>query len=255
MCCALHGAGRFGALFCVVCHGVMAVPDLHTLPRVYVPDPLAAGVRARLSEASLRHIRASLRRPEGAQLRAFNGADGEWLARIEGAFIVSLEQVRAQPAPAPGPTLLFAPIKREPRSFLISQAVELGAGALRPVMTARTQGGAVRALGKLGAKVAGAVEQSERLVFPEVFPVTPLRQALSEWPESAPLYVCLERRSAGGAAYIGDVAPGPGAGFLVGPEGGFDPQEMQYLEGLAECRAQPRARDYLCNTLPHRRAA
>jgi len=218
--------------------------DLHTLPRVYVSGALSPGARMPLTTGQARHLRGALRLRDGAGVRAFNGHDGEWACALDGDALHAERCVRPQPAPGPGVTLLFAPIKKERCAALIASAVELGATDLRPVRTARTLGQAAAALTpeRLAAKAAGAAEQSERLSLPATRPMEPLRAALAAWPpDGPPLYLCLERRAGGGAPYIGALNIAAPCAFLIGPEGGFDAAERAFLEDVAATHPAARA--------------
>lgn len=215
----------------------MSDPDTYLLPRLYETGDLTKGALMRLTPAQERHLLGALRVREGRQCRVFNGREGEWLATVEGKALRIHKLLRPQPTPAPAPTLLFAPIKKERCSVLIEKAVELGAGVLVPVRTARTQGQAIAALApdKLLARTIGAAEQAERLILPTLYPLESLKAAverLSCGPGN--LYVCLERAEGAGAPYIGDITFTCPCAFLIGPEGGFDAAERTYLEGLTK---------------------
>ena len=47
-------------------------------PRLYVDQPLAAGVKLALDGAHINYLRNVLRLKPGDQVLAFNGHDGEW---------------------------------------------------------------------------------------------------------------------------------------------------------------------------------
>src|SRR5207248_3880185 len=88
----------------------------------------------------LRHV---LRLGAGAVVTAFNERDGEWLCRLteqgrRGTTLLPEKQLRTAEA-EPDLWLMFAPIKRARLDWLVEKATELGAAALVPVWTARTQ--------------------------------------------------------------------------------------------------------------------
>ena len=105
----------------------------------------------------------------GAAVAAFNAVDGEWLCRIaeigkRGGHLTIDRQLRS-PEPEPDLWLLFAPIKRARLDWLVERATELGASALLPVWTTRTQAERLN-LDRLRAHAIAAAEQSERLSVP-----------------------------------------------------------------------------------------
>ncbi|MCK6451820.1 MAG: 16S rRNA (uracil(1498)-N(3))-methyltransferase [Alphaproteobacteria bacterium] len=216
----------------------MAVERIET--RIHVEDALAEGATVGLGPERAHFLKHVLRLAPGAELALFNGRDGEYRARLDGvgkgwASLAVLEQRRA-PAPEPDLWLVFAPLKFARIDFLAQKATELGVSALVPVFTRRTVVERVN-LDRLRANAVEAAEQSERLSVPEVHEARRLDQAIGHWPEGRRLYVCAER---GGAVPIAralaDCLAGPAANlpaaFLIGPEGGFDPAELDALVKL-----------------------
>jgi 16S rRNA (uracil1498-N3)-methyltransferase len=136
------------------------------------------------------------------------------------------------PEPEPDLWLLFAPIKRGRIDWLVEKATELGASALLPVWTTRTQPERLN-LERLRAHAIEAAEQSERLSVPELRSPEALGRVLAAWPAERRLIVCDE---SGAGEPIGAVAArlpvGPMA-LLVGPEGGFDQTELDALGKLS----------------------
>jgi 16S rRNA (uracil1498-N3)-methyltransferase len=179
-----------------------------------------------------------MRRRAGDALRLFNGRDGEWTATIlkpsRKIVCVALgAQTRPQDA-VPDLTLLFAPLKKTPLGFLIEKATELGVARLQPVVTARTQMRA--APERMRAHAIEAAEQSWRLSVPEIAPALALEAALAGWPSASPILYCDERRHAAPALVALQNASGrkwAPWGILIGPEGGFDPEEQALLSGVA----------------------
>ena len=204
--------------------------------RLYVTAPLAPGAQVELSAGQAHRLRAVLRLSTGAAIAAFNAADGEWLCRIvefgknDGRLVVEL-RLRSAGA-EPDLWLLFAPIKRARLDWLVEKATELGASALTPVWTMRTQAERLN-LERLRAHAVAAAEQSERLSVPELRPPEALDQMLAAWPAGRRLVVCDET---GAGEPIGKAVTrlslGPAA-LLVGPEGGFDQTELDALGKLS----------------------
>src|SRR4029077_10887173 len=85
----------------------------------------------------------------------------------------------------------FAPIKRARLDWLVEKAAELGAAALLPVWTMRTQPERLNQE-RLRALAIAAVEQSERLSVPDIRMPEPLDTLLAAWPAERRLIVCDE---------------------------------------------------------------
>ncbi len=114
-----------------------------------------------------------MRRGPAAPLRLFNGADGEWLARIatmkRGSAALTVERRLRPQAAEPDLWLAFALLKRDATDFVAQKATELGVSALLPVTTERTNAERVN-VARLTAIATEAAEQSERLSVPRIAP-------------------------------------------------------------------------------------
>lgn len=205
--------------------------------RLYVDAPISAGAEIALGREQTHYLRNVMRVTAGDSVLVFNGRDGEWRATVDGldkkggALTVGA-QTRPHRA-APDLWLLFAPIKRGRIDYLAQKASELGVSALWPVMTAYTNVSRVNT-DRLRANAVEAAEQCARLDVPDVFAPAPLRRVLGDWPADRRLLLCDESRTGVSLletlqAFAGD-APGPWA-VLVGPEGGFAPDELDMLHG------------------------
>lgn len=168
-----------------------------------------------------------MRRRQGDQVLLFNGQDGEFAAEItsvdRNAVTFALgEQVRPQ-AQGADCWLCFAPVKRDATEMIVQKATELGVSELRPVLTARTQTRQVNRE-RLSAIAREAAEQSERLTVPVIAEPVTLSALLASWPEHRTLIVAAERRAA--PPLHANDAP---SALLIGPEGGFAPEELDAL--------------------------
>jgi 16S rRNA (uracil1498-N3)-methyltransferase len=208
----------------------------HTATRLYIPQPLTAGAAVALDPAQSHRLRNVLRLEAGAAVAAFNERDGEWLCRLanegrRGATLIPERQLRSAEA-EPDLWLLFAPIKRARLDWLVEKASELGAAALVPVWTARTQPERLNRE-RLQALAIAAAEQSERLSVPEIRTPEPLDKLLADWPRQRQLIVCDETGAGMPIAAALEALPAmASAALLIGPEGGFTETELDALGKL-----------------------
>jgi 16S rRNA (uracil1498-N3)-methyltransferase len=137
--------------------------------------------------------------------------------------------------------LLFSPIKPKRQEFLVEKATELGAFCLWPIQCQRTSQLKVNAE-KTMAHIIEAAEQSERLTIPLLKPLISLSDLLKTWPEERILLFGDETFNSPSLATF-EFDPTQSYGFLVGPEGGFTPEELALL------KAHPKARGVTLN--PH----
>ncbi len=195
--------------------------------RLFTDAPLALGEEIAATPAQAHYLGTVMRRTAGEALRLFNGRDGEWRARIaairkDRATLLVDAPLRPQAA-EPDLWLVFAPLKRDATDMLVQKATELGASALLPVLTERTNTERVN-LARLAAIAMEAAEQSERLTVPVLQPPRRLPELLAGWPADRSLVAAIERAEA---------PPPPRglarAGLLIGPEGGFSPAEIGLL--------------------------
>src|SRR5438045_5970944 len=161
--------------------------------RLYSPQPLVERAAVALDAAQAHRVRHVLRLGAGAAVAAFNERDGEWLCRLveegrRGAALVPEQQLKSAEAEL-DLWLLFAPIKRARLDWLVEKASELGAAALLPVWTERTQSERLNRE-RLQSLAIAAAEQSERLSVPEIRVPEALDKLLADWPPQRRLIVC-----------------------------------------------------------------
>ena len=200
---------------------------MSTVPRLYIPAPLVAGATIDATAPQAHHLGTVLRRSAGDPVQLFNGRDGEWDARIvairRDRVTLTVEHCRRPQSLEPDIWLLFALLKRDATDLVVQKATELGANALCPVLTARTNAGRVNEQ-RLAAIAIEAAEQCERLTIPAIHAPQPLAVLLTGWPAGRRLVVAAERADAPPIRPV----PGPTA-LLVGPEGGFSADELAML--------------------------
>ncbi len=189
--------------------------------------PLAAGAALAATPAQAHYLGTVMRRGPGATVLVFNGRDGEWEARLialsrDAARLEVARQLRPQ-TEEPDLWLVFAPLKRDATDLVVQKATELGAAALLPVLTRRSNTARVNA-GRLHAIAVEAAEQCERLTVPRIAPPQPFPAVLAAWPPSRTLFAAVERAAA--PPLLPCRAP---CALLTGPEGGFAPEELDEL--------------------------
>ena len=195
-----------------------------SLPRLFVRTPLGEGASVELDSGQANYLGNVLRLGEGAELLVFDGASGEWLARIAEAakkrMTLAVERRTREPEAIPDVWLAFAPVKRAQTDWLVEKATELGAARLIPVMTRRTVAERVK-LERLEAIAIEAAEQCGRTILPEIAEPLTLKQFLDQRDSGRTLYFADE---GGGEPAAAAFKSGP-ALLLIGPEGGFTDEE------------------------------
>ena len=215
--------------------------------RLYVRHPLAASALVAASPEQARYLLSVMRLQPGAEFLVFNGDDGEWLARLESAgkrdcALALVKQTRPQSSP-PDLELVMALVKRAPLETVVEKATELGVRRLRLVTTRRTNADHTNVT-RLNAIAVEAAEQTGRLDAPEVAEPVKLTALLEGWDGERRLMFCDEAGddpeaewggASGRAAPVLDTlkaAPDLPWAILIGPEGGFAPEERALLRSL-----------------------
>jgi len=217
-------------------------------PRFFVPLPIAPariGDTLELPEAVAHHASRVVRLGPGDALTLFDGAGGEYAAAIVASgkrgVTVRIEAFDPVERESPlGILLAQAVAANDAMDYALRKATELGAGAIQPLVTARS---APLPAGERGERrlahwrqvVVAACEQSGRNRVPVVQPPC----ALGEW---------LAGQVDGGVVLApeGEHAlaslPAAPRALLVGPEGGFAPAELDAARGagLVAVRLGPR---------------
>jgi len=204
-----------------------------SLPRLFVDQPLADASEVRIEGGQAHYLLSVMRLKPGAQVKLFDDRSGEWLAEIALAgkrdLILRIEgQLRPREA-APDLWLLAAPIKKGRIDWVAEKACELGVARLMPVITRRTIVDRLN-LDRLRAHMIEAAEQCERTALPELAEPAKLEAVLKSWPEGRTLFFADEE---GGAPFLDVAKPGPAA-ILIGPEGGFTPEERAAIRALPQ---------------------
>ena len=207
--------------------------------RLHVQGALtpAAAVAPTLDQS--RYLTQVMRLKAGDELLAFNGRDGEWRCSVaevlkKGVILRAEDQVRPQTF-GPDLELIVAVVKKARVETIVEKAAELGARRVRLVLTKRTNADRIR-LDRLDAIAEEAAEQTGRMDVPVVEDPIKLDALLDGWGAGRRLMFCDET---GGAPPMSALAAA-GAGsqeqkwsILIGPEGGFAPEEGERLRCLA----------------------
>lgn len=209
----------------------MAESD-RTAQRLFLEAPLRASARVDCSPEQANYLLNVLRLEAGAEILVFNGRDGEWRARLvdvgkRRCALECIAQVRPQ---ASGPDLhyLFAPLKRARLDYMVQKATEMGVAKLQPVLTRRTIAARVNGE-RMRANAIEAAEQCGVLRVPEVAAPARLEAVLKGWDEGRTLVFCDEGAEVQSPLAALATLEGRPVAVLIGPEGGFDPNERVML--------------------------
>lgn len=205
----------------------------------FVTPEQVSGTEVAISGTDVNHIKNVLRMKAGEQVVVRDGISKNYLCAIEEIEaesvrlrIISVDQDNTE---LPARLYLFQGLpKSDKMELIVQKAVELGVHEIIPVATKR-------AVVKLDAKKAeakvkrwnaiaeSAAKQSGRMLVPEVTKVMSLAEAF----DYAGGFDCnlipyeLAEGMAGTREILNRVRPGVQVGIFIGPEGGFDAEEIE----------------------------
>lgn len=207
--------------------------------RLYLEQPLGLDQIVALGPDHAHYLFSVMRLTPGDRVALFNGRDGEWQAVIEQVakrrgVARCAEQSRGLQLP-PDLWLLFAPIKKARTDFIVEKAVELGAARIMPVQTRHTNSERIRQ-DRLQAHAVEAAEQCAATFVPEVAELVSLDRLLAGWPQDRRILWADETLTSAKTALDAQGRGGKWA-ILIGPEGGFSPDEQTRLRAMPQVLA------------------
>jgi 16S rRNA (uracil1498-N3)-methyltransferase len=207
-------------------------PQVHRFyARGFTPDSVFD-----LPADEAQHLTRVLRLRPGDAIAVFDGTGREALARVEsvssrGVTARVLEPRAAAPETRIAVTLAQALLKSDKMDRVIRDAVMLGVAAIQPFVSRRTDV-PISAVKKGGRQdrwdrtVIASVKQCGRAVVPPVHPTTTFADVIRSTGTTGLMFV-----EPAAARNVADVTSLEGqrpseATVFIGPEGGWDPQEL-----------------------------
>ena len=200
---------------------------------MFAPDALSEE-SLQLSDDEAHHLRHVLRARTGDALVLFDGAGGEWDARITTIDRRAVRVTRGTPRtpiaePAVRVTLAIGVLKGDQMDAAVRDATMLGAAAIRPIASAHVAvperaWRAPAAVARWRRVAIASAKQCGRAVVPPIDEVTTFDAAMAGATGAS--FICVE--PAAGAAVSGDpFEPRPDSALvLIGPEGGWSAAEI-----------------------------
>ena len=213
------------------------------MPRLFLPGTTTKGETVNITGDEARYLINVLRMGPGDELELLSPGGNRGMARIEavtkaGVRAIITDVLPALPEPAHQVVLMAGLIKAR-MDFVVQKATELGVSDVVPVITQRAQLRYSRKVTRWQKIAREAARQSGRPSPPNVHEPVALKDALTGGPHEGIIFY----ESAGKSGLT--VRPVKDQGrfvVLVGPEGGFTPEEVTFAQdkGLKVASLGPR---------------
>lgn len=206
--------------------------------RLYCENSLSSGDELVLSITQSHYILNVMRLKIGAEFKIFNEKDGEYIAEImymdkKKLCYIVVKSLINPPRLSKSLSIVFAPIKHPPATFLVQKATELGVTDIYPILTQRT---VVRDIGqdKLRLAAIEASEQCGRFDIPTIYPIQTLSKFVNCIQRSHLIFCDEKENSTISIKDIKDISRD--CVLLIGPEGGFSEEERIMLIHLPQTK-------------------
>lgn len=204
----------------------------------FVTPDQVSGEKVYIEGSDVNHMKNVLRMKHGEEVEISDGNNHRYICSIESfeadSVVLQIKEELKVDTELPSKIYLFQGLpKSDKMELIIQKAVELGVYEVIPVVTKR-------AVVKLDAKKAdkkvsrwkeiarSAAKQSARGIVPEVAPVVDYKTALKQAKELDVVLIPYELAEGMETTrkVIGSIRPGQSVGIFIGPEGGFEKEEV-----------------------------
>ncbi len=207
--------------------------------RLYVKEQLSINKTITLEEEQTHYLKNVVKYAMGDILRCFDNHNGEFFCEIADVakkhITLKVLQKTADFHLSPDIWLIFAPLKKDKTDFVIEKATELGCRKIIPAITQYTITQNVKTE-RYTAQSIEAAEQCRRTDLPEIAAPREISALLADWDASRTLFFMDETLNSPDFLTVLKQNQNSKAAILIGPEGGFSPEELARLRSLSYAR-------------------
>ena len=207
--------------------------------RFFVEESQIYDGTVHITGSDVNHIKNVLRMRPGEKILVSTGGEKEYHCAVsdfpEGEVLAAVEEVTAADRELPSGIVLFQGLpKGDKMELIIQKAVELGATEIVPVEMKRCVVKLDRKkeeskLKRWNAIAESAAKQSGRMMIPQVHSVLTMKEAFA-YAKGFDVNLIPYELAEGmkeTKAILDQVKPGMRVGIFIGPEGGFDVEEVE----------------------------
>ncbi len=210
------------------------------MPRFFI-DSIPSG-KTVLTGADGKHIARSLRMVVGEPLTLCDGQGTDYACEIEKingdeVLVRVLSSCPSISEPTVHVTVYQGLPKADKMDSIVQKAVEIGAVAVVPVMTARCvskpdEKSAQKKIERWQKISEEAAKQSGRGIIPRVEPLMSLKQAAQQAVKNSRVLLFYEGGGESLSKLISRENTDKEISIFIGPEGGFEPEEVELIVSL-----------------------
>ena len=203
--------------------------------RLYIKSNLIIKQKLIVETKQSHYLLNVMRKKVSDTIFVFNELQGEFEAEIitvnkKKITIEILHKLRS-PEKVNDIWVIFAPVKKNATDLIIQKSTELGVSKIIPILTERTIARRVN-LKRMEEIAIEASEQSERVTIPEISPIHTLHEIISSWSSNRKVFYGDEtiRNNLDELGNQNKLVRGSSGAILIGPEGGFSSEEINFLK-------------------------
>ena len=201
--------------------------------RLYCNQKLSLNNVIALNKTDTHYLKNVMRCKKNDQINLFNENDQEFYSKIleikKYETILEIFELSTNTEIINDIFLIFSLVKKNKMDFIIQKATELGVRKIFPILTERSS---IRDINpsRMIAIAKEASEQSNRISIPEISHLMTIQELLEEWDKKRSILYADEILKINKNLTILNRKNFVKSSLLVGPEGGFSPEENDMLK-------------------------
>ena len=201
--------------------------------RLYCNQKLSLNNIIVLNKTDTHYLKNVMRCKKNDQINLFNENDQEFYSKIleikKYETILEIFELSTNTEIINDIFLIFSLVKKNKMDFIIQKATELGVRKIFPILTERSS---IRDINpsRMVAIAKEASEQSNRISIPEISNLMTIHELLEQWDKKRSILYADEILKINKNLTILNRKNFVKSSLLVGPEGGFSPEENDMLK-------------------------
>ena len=201
--------------------------------RLYCNQKLSLNNIIVLNKTDTHYLKNVMRCKKNDQINLFNENGKEFCSKIleikKYEIILEIFELSTNAEIINDIFLIFSLVKKNKMDFIIQKATELGVRKIFPILTERSSLRDIN-ISRMFAIAKEASEQSNRISIPEISNLQTIQELLQQWDKKRSILYADEILKINKNLTILNRKNFVKSSLLVGPEGGFSPEENDMLK-------------------------